>query len=101
MIKTFRIIAALEAASFLLLLAFVIAKYTGGDESGVQMMGPIHGTLVLVYAALVLALRDQQRWSLKTVLLLLLASAVPLGGFVVERRVSAESATTRASSQPT
>lgn len=112
MVKTFRIVAVLEAISYLILLAFVLVKYTKGDEAGVQLMGPIHGSLVLVYAGLVLGLFQQQRstdltdasvrgsvaprtrltqrWGLKAVVLLLLASALPFGGFYAERRIATD-----------
>lgn len=49
-------------------------------------MGPIHGTLFLVYVLLALLLRSRLRWSGLTPLIVLAESIVPGGGFLAIRR---------------
>jgi integral membrane protein len=84
-----RVAALAEGVSYLVLLAAMVAKYAfeAGGEGGVPIVGPIHGIIVLVYAALVLMGRDEQRWGISSTLLALVLSAVPGGGFYVERRM--------------
>ena len=67
----------------------MVAKYAfdAGGEGGVPVAGPIHGIIVLVYAALVLVGRDEQRWSATETVVALVLSAVPFGGFYVEQRM--------------
>ncbi|CAN5543210.1 hypothetical protein BH24ACT4_BH24ACT4_23320 [soil metagenome] len=87
--RPLRAAALLEGISYLLLLCTMVAKYAfdAGGEGGVPIAGPIHGIIVLVYAALVLMGRDEQGWSLGETLLALILSAVPLGGFYVEQKM--------------
>ena len=51
----------------------------GPDFIGV--LGPIHGILFLVYFFLVLRIRDSQGWGFWRTVGVLVASAIPLGGF--------------------
>ncbi len=87
--RPLRIAALAEGVTYVLLLVAMVAKYAldAGGEGGVPIMGPIHGIVVLVYAGLVLMGRDEQDWSIGQTLLALLLSAVPGGGFYVERKM--------------
>jgi integral membrane protein len=87
--KLLRVVSVLEGVSYLVLLACVIAKYAfdAAGEGGVPIMGPVHGTIFLVYAVLVLLGRDEQGWGAGQTVLALVLSAIPLGGFYVERRM--------------
>jgi integral membrane protein len=87
--KLLRIVSRLEGVSYLVLLGCVIAKYAfdAGGEGGVPLMGPTHGTIFLVYAVLVLMGREEQGWGTGQTVLALVMSAVPFGGFYVERRM--------------
>ena len=82
----FRIVALVEAASFVLLLIATAVKYGLGHEQGVQILGPIHGALFVAYVGMALLLWPQTRWSLGKLLIILAGAVVPLGGFYVERR---------------
>ena len=62
-LRTFRIVAILEATSFLLLLVAAVLKRTADAEIGVTILGPIHGALFLAYVLLALYLRPDQGWS--------------------------------------
>ena len=84
---TFRWVAIAEAASFLALLVATFVKYNLENETGVRLLGPLHGVLWLVYVGLVFAVRSAARWGLLVTGLVLLASVIPFGGFVVERRM--------------
>lgn len=81
----FRSTAYIEAASYLLLLIGVIVLHGFGGPDFVKIMGPIHGLVFLVYLVLALAIRESQGWNLRKTLLVLIASALPLGGFFVGR----------------
>ena len=87
--KVLRIASVVEAASYLALMACMIAKYAfdAAGEGGVPVMGPVHGMVFLAYAALVLVGRDEQGWTGATTVAALVLSAVPFGGFYVERRL--------------
>ncbi len=80
-----RRIALVEAVSYLVLMVAVIVKYTADDPTGVEVLGPIHGVIVLVYAAALWRLRGSGAWDTQRVVTAVVLAAVPLGGFWVER----------------
>lgn len=84
MVKSFRIIALIEATSFLALLVASYLKSQDHGELGVQILGPIHGALFLGYVFLALAVRPELRWTARTTLLVLLGAVLPFGGYVVD-----------------
>ena len=77
----FRAVAYFEAASYLVLLAAVVLYRVLDGPDYVGVLGPIHGIAFLAYFVLVLKIREGQGWNLWRTLLVLLASAVPFGGF--------------------
>ncbi len=79
-----RYIALAEATSFLALLVASYIKRTGGSELGVQILGPIHGALFIVYVIVALNLRSQAGWSAQTTFWILVGAVVPFGGYVVD-----------------
>lgn len=86
-VRAFRIVAVLEAISWLALIVATIMKYTADNALGVHIMGPIHGVLFLVYVALVLfEVRAKLRWDARTTLIVLADSIIPGGGFLAARR---------------
>lgn len=94
--KALRIVAVLEAVSFLVLLTATVVKYTADNEKGVKLMGPIHGTLFLVYVLLVALVAADEKWNLKRIVLTLLCAVIPFGGFIADRKLigPAETVTT-------
>jgi integral membrane protein len=82
--KSMRVIALAEATSFLALLIASFVKRTGGDEIGVQILGPIHGALFILYVIIALNLRAQLGWSGKVTFWVLVGAVVPFGGYVVD-----------------
>jgi integral membrane protein len=84
-IKTFRYVALAEATSFLILLAFVVVKYSQDAPGGVHVMGPIHGMLFLAYVVIALSVRDAAGWTGRQTLGVLVGAVLPFGGFAVDR----------------
>lgn len=87
-IRLLRVVAAVEAISWLLLIVATVVKYSTDPHKalGVQIMGPIHGALFLVYVGLALEVRRRLAWDGRTTLIVLADSIIPGGGFVVARR---------------
>ncbi|MCW2831388.1 MAG: rane protein [Aeromicrobium sp.] len=79
----FRYVAIAEAVSWLGLLVAMLCKWVLQDdphaspEGGVPIMGPIHGTVFLIYVAVSIVAWVQLRWTTKTGLLALAASIPP------------------------
>lgn len=87
MTARFRIVAFAEAATYLaLLLAVVVYRVLDGPDL-VSALGPIHGIIFLVYLVLVLKVREEQAWTLGQTILVVVAAAIPLGGFFVGRHL--------------
>jgi len=84
-VRNFRWIALIEATSFLLLLVASVIKRTNDEALGVEILGPIHGGLFILYVVFALMLREPLSWSGKTTLLILAGSVLPFGGYVVDR----------------
>lgn len=63
-------------------------EYAAGRPTVVQVLGPIHGLLYIVYllAAIDLSRRSQLRWP--QMLAMAAAGLVPFVAFIVERRVT-------------
>jgi integral membrane protein len=77
-VSAFRIVAVVEALTWLGLLIGMYFKYVPeSGEAGVKIFGPIHGTVFLLYVALTVATARIQRWSVTTTLLALGASIPP------------------------
>jgi integral membrane protein len=86
-IRWFRGVAVVEAVSYLILLAASVAKHAFGNGGGVAVLGPVHGTIFLVYLLLALNIREQLRWTWGTVGVVAVMAAVPFGAIYVERRL--------------
>jgi len=85
-----RYIALAEATSFIALLVASYIKRTGGGELGVQLLGPIHGILFILYVAFALSIRAEMGWSGRTTFWVLVGAVVPFGGYVVDWRLLRE-----------
>ncbi len=83
----FRVVAVVEAATYLVLLAatFLYRVLDGPDL--VSVLGPIHGIAFLVYLVLALQIREGQGWSFWRTVAVIVAAAVPFGGFWAGRHV--------------
>ena len=85
--NTFRIIAFLEGASYLLLLFVAVPiKYTLGDPAYVKLLGMPHGLLFIAYLVLASLLKNEQKWEGNSFLIILVASVIPFGTFYVDKK---------------
>jgi integral membrane protein len=84
-----RLIGFLEGISFLVLLGVAMPlKYLAGLPEAVRIVGLAHGVLFIAYlAAIIHAQLEYKDWPLRRSGLVLLASFLPFGPFVVDRKV--------------
>ena len=87
MVSKFRVAAIAEAVTYLALLAAVVLYRVLDGPDFIGFLGPVHGIVFLVYLVLVLQIRESQGWNLGQTIVVIVASAVPFGGFLVERRL--------------
>ena len=83
-LRTFRYVALAEATSFLALLVAAVIKRTADNESGVQILGPIHGALFIAYVLIALTIRAEVGWAGKQTIWILIGAVLPFGGYVVD-----------------
>jgi integral membrane protein len=84
-LRNFRYVALVEATTFLALLVASVIKRTGGGETGVQILGPIHGLLFIAYVVMALRLRQEEvGWTNKQTFWILVGAVLPFGGYVVD-----------------
>lgn len=83
----FRIISFLEGVSYLLLLFVAVPiKYMAANDSYVKMLGMPHGILFMLYIVLAIMLKVPEKWSAKTLAIILVASILPFGTFYVDKK---------------
>ncbi len=76
----------IEAVTYLALVAATVYKYSAGGERGVEVLGPIHGVLFLIFAAMLLAHHRDLGWPVWKAFMAMVIGSLPFGGFWVERR---------------
>jgi integral membrane protein len=86
--KALRVVAVVEAISWLALIVATIVKYSTDPHKqlGVHIMGPVHGALFLLYVGLTLEVRRRLDWNGRTTFVVLAESILPGGGFLAARR---------------
>ena len=78
----FELVAALEGASFLLLLVVAMPlKYLAGVPEPTRVLGLLHGLAFLAYEAQVIDAAVERRWPARTAWLGALAGLLPFGTF--------------------
>lgn len=82
----FRIVAVVEAISWLLLIVATVVKYAADAPLGVHILGPIHGVLFLAYVIQALDVRRRLRWDTRSTAIVLIDAVLPFGGFFAARR---------------
>ena len=87
----YRVIAYVVGV-MLLVLVFVAMplKYFGDNPSAMNVVGPLHGFLYVVYLLGAFDLARRVRWSLPRLVLVALAGTIPFLSFYAERKVSHE-----------
>ena len=87
MTKIFKVVATLEGISLLILFFIAMPlKYVWGMPQYIYSTGMAHGVLFIGYVFLALLIKEQQQWSVKETLIVLVASVVPLGTFYIEKK---------------
>ena len=77
----FRTAAVVEAVTYLVLLAAVVLYRVLDGPDFIGLLGPVHGIAFLVYLYLTLRIRAGQGWGFWRTIVVIIAAAVPLGGF--------------------
>jgi integral membrane protein len=86
-LKILRIIALLEGLSLLILFGVGMPlKYFYNMKHATQDIGMAHGVLFLTYCVFVIIVAVQKKWGFKIVSLSLLASVVPFGTFIADKK---------------
>ena len=91
-LRNFKLVALIEATTFLLLLVASYVKRASDQPLGVEILGPIHGVLFIAYVVMALAVREHAAWTGKQTLLILIGAVVPFGGYVVDRWIDTHNA---------
>lgn len=89
MLRIFKITAILEGISYLLLFANMLIIKPTNLELYKQFLFPIgmaHGVLFIGYVVLAFLLQPSQKWSLKTLFIILIASLLPFATFYIEKK---------------
>lgn len=82
----FKWAAVLEGTTLLALVCVAVPlKHLAGVPAPVSWIGPVHGVAFMVYIALACNVASAQDWPRKRLLLTLLATLVPFGGYVIAR----------------
>lgn len=84
-----RIIAILEGISLLTLLFIAIPmKYGFDNPAFVRLMGPVHGSLFLLFLFNTLSVGVEQNWKFKEITWkVLLACIIPFGTFYIDKKI--------------
>ncbi len=87
-LRQFRIIAFIEAISYLLLLLVAMPlKYGLGWDLAVKIVGWAHGVLFILYGIWLVMCWLRYHWPLKTAILAAVAALIPGGPFWMDRHL--------------
>lgn len=86
-----RVIGFWEGVSFLVLLIIAMPlKYLADEPGAVRVVGMAHGVLFILYVWAAIQAALEHAWTWKRTGLVLLASLLPAGPFVVEAKLLRE-----------
>lgn len=89
-----RVIGWWEGVSFLVLLFIAMPlKYFAGEPAVVRVVGMAHGVLFMLYVLAALQAALAHDWPWKRTALVLLASVLPAGPFIVDAKILREEET--------
>jgi integral membrane protein len=87
----YRVIAYIVGVMLLVLLFVAMPlKYLGDNPAAMNVVGPMHGFLYVVYLLGAFDLARRLRWPLLRLLLVALAGTIPFVSFYAERKVTHE-----------
>jgi integral membrane protein len=85
-----RVIGFWEGISFLLLLGVAMPlKYLADSPGAVRVVGMAHGVLFVAYVLAAVHVAVERAWPWKRLGMVLLASVLPAGPFVIEAKILA------------
>jgi integral membrane protein len=87
-LRRFQVAAYVVGVFLLVLVVAMVLKYAGDKPRMVQIVGPIHGFLYMVYLGIALDLALRAKWSVRGTVAVLLAGTIPFLSFVAERIVT-------------
>lgn len=88
-----RVIGFWEGVSFLVLLGIAMPlKYVWGEPGAVRVVGMAHGVLFMLYVLAAIQAALEHAWDWKRTGLVLLASLLPAGPFIVDAKLLREPA---------
>jgi integral membrane protein len=83
-----RNVAFIEGVSYLILLFIAMPlKYIWGQPQAVRIVGMAHGVLFVIFCASLLHTKIVARWPLSRSTLVFLASLIPFGPWIIDRRM--------------
>jgi len=83
-----RFIGWWEGVSFLLLLGVAMPlKYLAGEPAAVRVVGMAHGILFMLYVLAALQAAVEHHWTWKRTAIVLVASVLPAGPFVIDAKI--------------
>ncbi len=86
-----RAIGMIEGVSFLILLFIAMPlKYIAKEPLAVRVVGMAHGILFLLFCLALLIVMLEHRWSMRKAAGPFLASLVPFGPFIIDKKLRAE-----------
>lgn len=86
-VESFRLISTLEAISLLVLFFIAMPlKYAFDLPLMVKYVGWAHGVLFIVYVVAAVMVKEVLNWSMKTLILCVIASLIPFGPFYFEKK---------------
>ncbi len=87
----YRVIAYIVGVMLLLLLFLAMPlKYLADDPSVMDVIGPLHGFLYVVYLLATFDLFRRVRWTFPRLVLMAIAGTIPFLSFYAERRTTHE-----------
>jgi integral membrane protein len=88
-----RVIGFWEGVSFLVLLGIAMPlKYYAGQPGAVRVVGMAHGILFMLYLWAAIQAALEHNWTWKRTALVLVASLLPAGPFIVDAKILREPA---------
>lgn len=84
----FRVMAYVVGVMLLILVVGMIAKYAFDQPTIVEVVGPIHGFLYVIYLITVIDLAVKVKFSVVRTLLVMIAGTIPFVSFIAEHIVA-------------